>query len=203
MKKIISILMALVFVFSFAACGGKTKDTSSVIDKGNEIKALLEKGKLDGVDFPLGTDNKVIREHYEDLIDALESAHSSQGGHIHTGEEVMFEVMEGSKTITMDAGNTKFFYEKAKKNNGISVICTFKDVYGFVVGETTKNEIEESLASLNGKTVIATEDDLYFLSVVSKAIILRYSVGDFQLDFYFSDNTLIAAVIMNTKNWTL
>lgn len=203
MKKIISILMALVFVFSFAACGGKTKDTSSVIDKGNEIKALLENGKLDGVDFPLGTDNKVIREHYEDLIDALESAHSSQGGHIHTGEEVMFEVMEGSKTITMDAGNTKFFYEKAKKNNGISVICTFKDVYGFVVGETTKNEIEESLASLNGKTVIATEDDLYFLSVVSKAIILRYSVGDFQLDFYFSDNTLIAAVIMNTKNWTL
>lgn len=204
MKKIFCLMLALVFVFSFAGCGnGDETDTSSVASRAAEIEEYIKKGSIPEIPFAVGTDVDDVEDYYNDMMEQLEAEHSDDEGHIHSDDDIYFEVTKGNLSVTMDTGKMKYFYEKAKKSKGVSVILTFEDAFGFEVMYTTKNDIEEALSGLSGKTLSATEDDLYFLSYASEAIILRYEIDRYRLDFYFDDNTLMATVLQNTENWTI
>ena len=89
----------------------------------------------------------------------------------------------------------------SNSKNGISVIVSTDDAFGFKNGSSRK-DVEDRLSSLKTQKLNAGEDELYFVPL-SEALILRYVSGKYQLDFYFYENALVATVLRDTENWTI
>lgn len=204
MKKYICLVLSLVFVFSLVGCkGDEKKDDNTQYT----IAEYAAKGEIPELDFKLGADPKTVEKHYSDIVSSQDAAHSEEeqeeGAHDHPELEVPFyDVVEGEKTVRIATDTVSYFYEKDKAANGISVISIQETAYGFIPGSTTKYEVETAFEQ-KGKTLDATEDDMYFIIPTENCVILRYTFEKYKLDFYFSDNTLIATVLTDTENWTL
>ena len=201
MKKLIAVLISFVFLFSFAACGGK-EGSESKSDESIKtvVTEAITQGKIPEVKYALGTSTKEIDKYYADIEKQMKESHEGDG-EVHSDHDIMLNSMEGNLSYTYEIGVEKYFYEKAKKSEGISVICTLEDAFGIKQG-TSKSDVEAALAGLELKTVQAGEDELYFVPL-TEAIVLRYKSGEYKLDFYFSNNELVATVLMNTENWTI
>lgn len=201
MKKIIAILISLVFLFSLAACGDKeAPKTEGDEALKNSIAESVSVGKIPEVKYAIGTASEEIDKYYADIEKQMEEAHEGDGN-VHSDDDMMLNSMEGYLSYTYEIGTEKYFYEKAKKAAGISVICSLEDAFGIKQG-TSKSEVEAALTGLELQTLQASEEELYFVPLI-EAIVLRYKSGDYRLDFYFSNNELVATVLINTKNWTI
>ena len=205
MKKIVCMLLSLAILFSLSGCkkgeGNKTGSNNSEIS----VEEYAKKGQIPEQKFSLGTDIQTVKQYYSDIVAQYEEEGPTEEspGHSHEDlEAYYFDVTEGEKTVRMATGNTTFFYEKAKADKGISVISTKDTAFGFEPGSTTKQEIEASFET-KGKTLDATDDDMYFVIQTENCVILRYTFENIKLDFYFTDNLLMTTVIMNTQNWTV
>ena len=204
MKKFISIILVMVFVFCFAACGVKEDDpaqNSSVENKSNDIKTAVLKGEIPELQLSLGDSVEDLENYYDQLETQIEESHEDGEGHVHNDNDIYMNISRGTLSVTYEIGTEKYYYEKEKRDEGISVICSLDVAFGFNNG-TSRTDVEARLADLNTKSLQAGEDELYFVPVPD-ALILRYSEGDYQLDFYFTDNQLVATVLRNTKNWTI
>ena len=201
MKKYICLILSLVFIFSLAGC---KKD----VEKAQlTIAEYAIKGEIPELEFKLGTDPETVKKHYSDIVSSQDAAHSEaeqeEGAHEHPELEVPFyEVVEKEKTVRIATDTVSYFYEKDKASKGISVISIQETAYGFTPGSTTKNQVETAFEQ-KGKTLDATEDDMYFIIPTENCVILRYTFEKYKLDFYFSENTLIATVLADTENWTI
>lgn len=204
MKKYICLVLSLVFIFSLVGCkdkenkGGNTQYT---------VAEYAVKGEIPELDFKLGEDPKTVEKHYSDIVASQDAAHSEEetedGAHDHPELEVPFyDVAEGERSVRIATDTVSYFYEKEKASKGISVISVQETAYGFTPGSTTKYEVEYAIEE-KGKTLDATEDDMYFIIPTENCVILRYTFEKYKLDFYFSDNTLVATVLTDTENWTI
>ncbi len=203
MKKYICLVLGLVFVFSFMACKKEEKKDDNT-QYSIEEYALM--GEIPELEFNLGADPETVNKHYSDIVSSQDAAYGEEEEdetHDHPELEVPFyEVAEGEKTVRIATDTISYFYEKDKKSNGISVISVQETAYGFTPGTTTKYEVETAFER-KGKTIEATEDDMYFIIPTENCMILRYTFEKYKLDFYFSDNILIATVLTDTENWTV
>ncbi len=205
MKRIICLLISLAMLFSLAGCKKEENNNSNPNGSEISVEEYAKKGQIPEQKFALGTDIETVKKYYSDLVAQYseENPNEENTGHSHEDVEAYyFDVIEGEKTVRMDTGNTTFFYEKAKADKGISVISTKETAFGFVPGSTTKQEIELAFET-KGKTLDATEDDMYFVIQTDSYVILRYNFENIKLDFYFTENLLMSTVIANTQNWTV
>lgn len=205
MKKIFCMLLSVAILFSFAGCKNKEVGQGNIETSETSIEEYAKKGQIPELKFSLGSDIETVKKYYSDFVSQFEEEQSEEEnpGHNHEDlEAYYFDVTEGEKTVRMATGNTTFFYEKAKADKGISVISTKDTAFGFEPGSTTKQEIEASFET-KGKTLDATDDDMYFVIQTENCVILRYTFENIKLDFYFTDNILMTTVIMNTQNWTV
>ena len=203
MKKHVCILLSLGILLCFSGC--KKGENPSGINSGDiTIEEYAENGQIPEQKFALGAHIQTVKDYYSNLVAQYEAQETEENtGHSHEDlEAYYFDVSQGEKTVRMDTGNTTFFYEKAKADKGVSVISTKETAFGFEVGSTSKQEIESAFES-KGKTIDATDDDMYFVIQTEKCVILRYTFENIKLDFYFTDNVLMTTVIMNTQNWTV
>ena len=205
MKKLLALILCLLLALSFAACSKSngpvsSDDTASVADKSEEFARAVGEGKIPEIKFALGDSVDDLREHYNELCEDMEENHES-GGHVHTDSDILLNKSEGELSVTYEISTEKYYYEKAKRKNGISVICSLEDAFGFKQG-TSRTDVEAALASLTLTALNAGEDELYFVPI-AEAIVLRYKNEGKQLDFYFSSNELVAAVLRDTANWTI
>ncbi len=203
MKKVLCLLLAALFVFSFAACKveQEPEQSSSLQNKSNEIKTAVLKGEIPELRLALGATVQDLENYYDDLETQIEESHEQGEGHVHDEHDIYLNISQGTLSVTYEIGSEKYYYEKEKRENGISVICSLDTAFGFKNG-TSRTDVEARLADLKTKSLQAGEDELYFVPL-SDALILRYTEGDYQLDFYFNDNQLVATVLRNTKNWTI
>ncbi len=204
MKKFISIILVMVFVFCFAACGVKEDDpaqNSSVENKSNDIKTAVLKGEIPELQLSLGDSVEDLENYYDQLETQIEESHEDGEGHVHNDNDIYMNISRGTLSVTYEIGTEKYYYEKEKRDEGISVICSLDAAFGFNNG-TSRTDVEARLADLNTKSLQAGDDELYFVPLAD-ALILRYTEGDYQLDFYFNNNQLVATVLRNTKNWTI
>lgn len=205
MKKTFCLLLSLAILFSFSGCKNSEDNLTNINSGEISIEEYAKKGQIPEQKFALGTDVETVKKYYSDIVAQYEQEDSGEEniGHSHEDlEAYYFDVAEGEKTVRMDTGNTTFFYEKAKADQGISVISTKEKVFGFVPGTTIKQEIEMAFSS-KGETIDATAEDMYFVIQTDTSVILRYTFENIKLDFYFTDNILMTTVIMNTQNWTV
>ena len=205
MKKIICMLLSLALLFALAGCKDGQNGTANINSGDVALEENAKNGQIPEQKFALGADIQTVKQYYSDIVanHEQEETEEENPGHNHEDLEAYYlDVAEGEKTVRMSIGNTTFFYEKAKANNGIAVISTKENAFGFQIGNTTKQEIEMAFME-KGQTVDATDDDMYFVIQTEPCVILRYTFENIKLDFYFSNNVLMTTVIMNTQNWTV
>ena len=204
MRKAVAGLMALVFIFALVGCSKETVSSEGYEGKMRTITENLFAGKIPEVEYALGDNPDGIKKHFDDLL-AGEEHSEEEENHNHSHDEVTsFTVTEGFRSVKMDAGKFVYHYEVDKKDRGVSVIVSYTEAFGFTAGETTMQEVSACFDPNSIVKFTATEDDMYFLVYpVENCMILRFEADNYKLDFYFSDNVLVAALIMEKENWTL
>lgn len=190
MKRVISVLLAAFMLLSVAACGEKNDKKDE--KKQGEIDKYAVSGTVPELDVKLGTSiDEVKRLFPSDYEDADES-------------KVMLGETEGNTAVCMITLNASFYYEKANKDNGVSVVAvTGGNAYGLELGgTTTKSDVTAKLSS-DYTEGTATEDMQYFLPGVSEnCAYLSVKYDAYRLDFFFVDDFLIAVTLTDTENWT-
>ncbi len=204
MKRIIAICLSLVLIACvFSACSNEVTSSNDITDNKTAILEGKENGKIPEIDYALGDNPDGIKKHFDDLL--AKDDHSEEENHNHSHDEVTnFTITEGISTVKMDAGKFVYHYEKDKKANGISVIVSYTKAFGFTAGETIMQEVSDCFEQNSITTFTASEDDMYFLVYpLDDCMILRNESDNIRLDFYFSENVLVAVVLMDKNNWTV
>lgn len=206
MKKLLSVSICLLLVISLSACGGNGNDVSSDNSEKDTIEQTVRKGKLDICEYGLGSDIEAVKDYYKQLADNYEEIteeHDTEGcNHDHTSDPdfAYYELSKKKDYTVIETADVRFYYTK-NTEDGITAIASDSAVFGFTPAVTTKYEVEDAI-NASGKTVNANEDDLKLLAMPSDSvIILRYTFDEYQLDFYFYENSLITTVILDREKW--
>lgn len=189
MKKTACLILSLMMIFSFAACGKeKEKEKTDSVD----LEYFASLGQMPECDYKLGQD---IDELENELSQKEESALSAD-------EEYVFSVTEGEKSVRIDNGAFSYFYEKDKKEDGISYIAAFDTAYGFKIGDSLL-DVKDSLAEYEYTEEPADGDNAFFLMGIENGTVLKYTFDNAAVIFVFQDSELFAAALYSTKNWTI
>ena len=189
MKKIFCLMLSLTMILSFAACGkDKEKEKTASVD----IEYYAELGEIPECNYKLGADPEEIKS-------ALSSEEQSA---VSAGEEYVYNVTEGEKSVRIDNGEFSYFYEKGKENEGVSFIAAFDKAYGFETGTSVLDD-KEALTGFSYTEEAADQDNTFFLMGMENGTVIKYTFGSTVIMFVFQDNELFAAAIYNTDNWTI
>ena len=189
MKKITCLILSLIMIFSFTACGKeKEKDKTDSVD----LEYFASLGQIPECDYKLGQN---VDELENELSSKDESAASAD-------EEYVFSVTEGEKSVRIDNGAFSYFYEKDKKSNGISYIAAFDTAYGFKIGDSLL-DVKNSLAEYKYTEEPADGDNTFFLMGIENGTVLKYSFDNANVIFIFQDSELFAAALYSTENWII
>ncbi len=186
MKRIISIIICVLLVFScFAGCKqDENKDVSSKID----IEYYAKLGQMPECEFALGADVDEVNNTAKKVFEE--------------SDEAYYSLVEGEKSILIDAGAFRYYYEKEKADEGVSLLVNYNTAYGFELGAVSI-EIEEALSDF--KAEITTDmGELFFMNNIEGELIgKKYTFGSNEVIFVFSNNALVATAIYSLENWTL
>ena len=199
MKKLIAIFLCISLLGLAACSGGEGKDENP---SEGTVSSPVASGKIDGIDFGLGADVSVVREHYYSLA-VSDSSVDTGDDHNHENEEpqAYYNHTEKDGYSVIDISEARFYYVHGKEDKGIAAVATDSAAFGFTPGVTYKYEIEEATEA-EGETLNAGEKELKFLAVrQEEVIVLRYEYENYQLDYYFYDNMLITTVLLDTTIW--
>jgi hypothetical protein len=202
MKKLLCLVLSLALL-CFAGCSND-KDISSSSNGKTAVKDSVASGKLGNIKYGLGAKADEVSKYYSDLVKDYEAIHTGENAgvgheneaHVHDPNDELqipyYELGTKGKYTEIDVLTARFYYDGDKK---IEAIATDTDIFGFVMGLTSKQEVVNEVGT-DGKTINATKDDLKFLSFPSEPMIIhRYELENCYLDFYFYDNALVTALI--------
>lgn len=189
MKKTACLILSLITLVSLSACGKeKEKEKTASVD----LEYYASLGQIPECEYKLGQNAKELENELSKKDEAAASA----------GEEYVFSVTEGEKSVRIDNGSFAYFYEKEKEEGGISYIAAFDTAYGFNIGESML-DVKDSLAEYEFTEEPADSDNVFFLMGVENGAVLKYTFDKNVIIFVFEDGELFAAALYNTENWTI
>lgn len=192
MKKLLSILLVLVLVFSFAGCGARIFNKDGV-----DIDYYMSVGEIQGAKFNLGAKIEDIENAKLEHVDAA----TGEGNHDH---EEAITLVEGVVSKHYIYGSFHYYYNKSNSSKGISYIVAHDTAYGFTVGTTTKAEVIKALGKLKYTERTAKDQDLFFTLVTpSNCEMVVVTKDNKELSFYFANGTLMFVTLCDTNNWSL
>ncbi len=192
MKKIICIVLCLSLVFAFAACGKKDGSITSSTGSG-EIDRYAKKGEIPELDVKIGKSIDEFKAEYPpDSEDADE-------------DKVLLFEDEGELSVCLNTLDADYYYEKAKKDKGISVIAvTTGEVFGLELGDTvTKSDVTALLAAEYTESTATAEEQFFIYEPHADCKKLTAEFGSIRIDFFFTNDFLFAVTLIDTENWTL
>ena len=189
MKKLAAVLLVFLFVFCVCGCTGNG-GTASGSGKYDLTECLMA-GKIPECDIALGTPTASVKAAYNYDENAI-------------GETGFYVISENKSTYFL-AGNTSFYFETAKEQNGISSIVFNGTAFGFSMNSyVTMEDVKNSFPAINFTEKNVTNSEVYFLPyVIENCKALTYTVENHRIDFFFEENQLIAVNLVDTVNWTL
>ena len=182
MKKLLSLMLALSFVFCLTACadkGGKT-DNNSI-----DVKYYANLGQINNADYKLGEDVESVKQK----LNAEQSDSSGED------EPFYYDFQSGDYTVLTD-GLVCCCYKTENSGGGITHIVKYGDAYGFAQS-TISTEVRDAMSDM-GYT--ATERDvksgeLFFMPSASGLTVLQYDFDKNSVLFVFQESALSATII--------
>lgn len=176
---------------SLAACGRKTEEESSSLPdvSSYDVDVLQFAGQGQIPELPVKLGDSVGESQQETAVSGEEAA-----------PETSSDTSDGEpgKILGSEAA---FYYQKDKADEGISMLVSFGTSYGFQTGIAMPDDVKNAISDdcLEG---IPTAEELFFLPATpDHCTRLRYSTGDYQLNFYFVDDFLSAVTLLKEKDW--
>ncbi len=179
MKKILCLVLCVIFVLSLTACG-KNGGGNSRHDIDIEYFAKL--GKISDVQYAIG-DNV---DETKSLLAETPDDH---------GDSNYFDYTSGDYTIMTD-GTVSCCYKTEQKDAGLTHIVKSGDVYGFTTGAVS-TQVRDTMSDMGFDATEreAKSGELFFLPAGSNATVLEYKIKDCTVLFVFFEHALTAAVI--------
>ncbi len=182
MKKIISILLSLLLLFSFTACGDNSKSNSDIAD----LSYFAKLGQIPECEYKIG--------------DSTETVNAELKKAAETSEDAVYDFIEGEENALIDGGLYNFYYKKENAQKGISYIVSYDKAFGFEIG-TLWVEIENAYEDIKFKQEEMNDNNSFFLLGNPEGKVLKTEVSDYTVSFLFVDNALCATAIYITNDW--
>lgn len=179
MKKILCLILCMVFAVSLTACGNNSGSGS---EHSVDIEYYAKMGKISDVDFKIGAAVEDVKATLELTLD-------------DHGEPVYFDYPSADYTVMTD-GAVCACYKTDQKDSGITHIVKYGDAYGFTVGAVS-TEVRDTMADMGyeAEEREAEDGELFFLPSSSGITVLEYEIKDNTVLFVFQQNALSATVI--------
>ena len=191
MKKILCLVLCIIFALSLTACGGKEgKKSNHSID----VEYFANLGQIKDVDYKLGDD---VDKTKESLKAKYESLQNGEGEFAEEDEAFYYDFESGEYTVMTD-GNVSCAYATEDKDAGITHIVKYGDAYGFTVGTvSTKLRDTMSAEGFDATEREAKSGELFFLPGAANAdtTVLEYKFKENTVLFVFQEHAFSAAVI--------
>ena len=179
MKKILCLVLCVVFAFSLAACGEENdKKSNHSVD----IEYYVSLGQINDLKYKLG-----------DSVDsAVESLEATLDDH---GESNYFDYQSGEYTIMTD-GSVCCCYKTDDESAGITHIVKYGDAYGFTVGAVS-TQVRDTMSNMGYESQEreAKSGELFFLPASAGITVLEYQIKENTVLFVFQEHALSATVI--------
>ena len=179
MKKILCLVLCVVFAFSLAACGEENdKKSNHSVD----IEYYVSLGQINDLKYKLG-----------DSVDsAVESLEETLDDH---GESNYFDYESGDYTVMTD-GEVYCCYKTEDEDAGLTHVVKAGDAFGFTAGAVS-TEIRDVMSDFgfDAKERDAKRDEIFFLPTGASTTVLKYEIKDNTLLFVFQEHALAATVI--------
>ena len=209
MKKLLCLILSMALLCLVGCGSDKDADPSGA---GNSVieKAVIA-GTLKEAKYKIGDNADEVNNHYKKVLADYEAIHMGENagighedeGHIHDANDEdkipYYDLSVKGAYSEIDISDFRFYFETDNKEKGIVAVATDTDVFGFVMGNTTKSEVEKSVGK-TGTTLNATENDKIFVAFPQSNMIvfrLEYEEEEKLLDFYFFENMLVTVVLKN------
>ena len=186
MKKALSLILCMIFVFSFAACKEKEEKSAPVVStvKHNvDVKKLVDEGVIDTIDYKLGDDVETVKTALSQITDE----HGDSGFDFNDAWE---------EYVTMSADGVFCRYEKDEESEGISVLAVNDGAFGFTKG-MIPTKVSDAMKSLGYSTALrdVKDGEFFFLPKGTEAGVLEYRFDKNNLAFVFIEDGLSFTVI--------
>ena len=179
MKKILCLVLCMLFVFSLVACGEESEEKGS---HSVDVEYYANLGQINDVAYKLGDSVQKTKTALEEKVD-------------DHGESNYFEYPSGIYTIMSD-GATYCCYETENENAGLTHVITTGDAYGFTAGAVSV-EIRDIMSSIGFEDTErdAKRSETFFLPAGAEMTVLEYKFQNNTVLFVFQDHYLAATVI--------
>lgn len=184
MKKILSLIMISVIVFSFCGCSKEKTSSDAEVD----IEYYAKLGRIPESEYSLGSNVQTVKDELSAKFEE--------------NPESYYNITEGEKTALIDTGEFSYYYLKEKEDEGISYIVDFNAAYGFELG-TVSVEVKSALNGYECTEKNADDNSVFFMNYSENCTYLEYNIGSNVLMFVFENNALCATVIYNPELWIL
>lgn len=207
MKKILCLILSL-SMLCLVGCGAD-KDADPSGAENNVIQKAVTAGTLKEAKYKIGDNADEVNNHYKKVLADYEAIHMDENAGVgHENEEHIHDANDPNKIpyydlsvkgayTEIDTADFRFYYETENKEKGIVAVATDTDIFGFVMGNTTKSEVEKS-AGKTGTILNATDNDKIFVAFPQSNMLifrLEYEEEEKILDFYFYENMLVTVVL--------
>lgn len=179
MKKILGLVLCLIFVFSFTACGDDSGEKSN---HSVDVEYYAKLGQINELEYKLGGS----------VEDAKELLNKTTDDH---GESNYFDYPSGDYTIMTD-GSVCVCYKTDDESSGITHIVKYGDAYGFTIGAVS-TQVRDTMADMGYSATEreAKQGELFFLPAGASMTVLEYKIENCTVLFVFQEHALSAAVI--------
>ncbi len=190
MKKIICLVLSLVLVFSFSACGkNNSNDKKSEVD----LEYYAKTGDIPECKYYIGDDIEKIKTE----LSAKADEEPEDGSH----STVMCEFVEEDEYSYVNSGNFRYYYRNGKEKDGVSLISALDGGFGFELGDIDV-DIKEKLAGYEYEELELTEENTFFIyGTPPEGKVYKYEFKKNSVLLLFYQNSLCAVALYNNKDW--
>lgn len=185
MKRVLALIICLTLTFCLCGCKGNKKKNENGID----IEYFVNLGQIPENDIVLGTTPENLKKALDERSKESEE----------NGEDYGYNEIEGDKNVLVEEGPYDYYYKKDNPENGIGYIVSYKDAFGFKLGDIIV-EVKKQLEDYNVESVNANEKNAFFyFGDYSKAQVLKITFEKNSVLFLFEDNALCATAVYSNE----
>ena len=179
MKKILCLVLCIIFALSLTSCGknlrGKSKHSV-------DIEYYAKLGQISNLQYKLG----------DSIEDAKIALSKTEDDH---GESNYFEYESGEYTVMTD-GIACCCYKTDDKDSGITHIVKYGDAYGFNIGAVS-TQVRDIMSEMGFDATEreAKSGELFFLPASAGTTVLQYQIKENTVLFVVQEHALSATVI--------